>query len=190
MSEENVQDAQENAQSAQENGPEDKGRDAGETVPRAEVDKLYCEMKRWKEKCRKAESGLEGAGAKDAEIERLTGTLSKLKVDGALVAAAREKRAIDPEEVAALLKAQVRLSDELEPTVVEADGTQRFGAEAEPMTIGELVGEYLAAHPHHVKPTGTTGGGTSARTEGTEGAAERIAKAATFEELEGIIASE
>lgn len=180
MSEEKLPRTEESARLA---GPE-KG---NESVPREEVDKLYREMKRWKERCRKAEGDLAEAAKRETVIDDLTAEVRRLKVSGALRAEAERLRAIDPDEIAGLLEKDVALGDDLEPVIKAADAGEEKDSDGREVGIGEYVAAYLAAHPHHVRPAETSGGGTAPRAEGPESLGERLSEASTFDELSKII---
>ena len=184
---ENAADGVVNAADEKSGANPDEERAADEAVPRAEVDKLYREMKRWKERARAAEARLEAAPDKDKRIAELTEAVGKIRIDDALRTAAVEKRAVDPVEIAGLLRAKVTLSKGLEPAILGEDGKPRLSSGGEPMTISDLVGEYLEAHPHHVKATGVNGAGTVPRTARPETMGEKIHRAKDMEELEGIV---
>jgi hypothetical protein len=91
------------------------------------------------------------------EINNLRSELTKIKVDGALISAASKEKAIAPEKVAALLKDQIRLQDDGSTAVVDDKGQVRYTADAEPMTVDDLVREFLDSNSYfrNAGPTGT-----------------------------------
>jgi hypothetical protein len=184
---ENAADEKKDAAEEKSGANPDAERAEESAVPRTEVDKLYREMKRWKERARAAEARLEAAPDKDKRIAELEGMVGKIRIDEQLRAAAAKRRAVDPAEIAGLLRAKVTLSKDLEPAILGENGEPRMSSSGEPLKIGDLVGEYLSAHPHHVKSTGLSGAGTVPRAARPETMGEKILRAKDMEELEGII---
>ena len=80
----------------------------------------------------------------DSRIGQLQSELQRIQVDGALLNAAANARAVNPEHVASLLKGNVRLGENGQPEVLDADGNVRYNTEtAAPVTIDEAVSEFL-----------------------------------------------
>lgn len=107
------------------------------------------------------------AEKKDAEIARLSKLVTNNEVDGALLRAAESGQAVAPSQVVELLKSKVRLSSEGVAEVLDNDGTTRYGDDGSPLTVPQLVGEFLTTNPHFVKAsqggagsTGSVGGNT------------------------------
>ena len=102
------------------------------------------------------------------KISTLTSELSKIKVDGALINAASTKKAINPDQVARLVRDNVKMSEAGEVEVVDPKtGQQRYTDNGDPMNINGLVSEFLNTNPHFVQ-AGQPGGGSKSNT-GTEG---------------------
>ena len=104
---------------------------------------------------------------KDQEIAKLNAALHSTKIDGALLTAANKNNAIDSEQVATLLRHSIRLSDDGMVEVIDANGAVRYNDNADPLTIDELVLEFLTASPHFVRASqggagtmGNAGGST------------------------------
>ena len=104
---------------------------------------------------------------KDQEIAKLNAALHTTKIDGALLTAANKHNAIDSEQVATLLRHSIRLSDDGMVEVIDGNGTVRYNANADPLTIDEAVSEFLTASPHFVRASqggagtmGNAGGST------------------------------
>ena len=113
----------------------------------------------------------ETADKANQKIQTLSSELAKIKVDGALINAASTKKAINPEQVARLVRDQVRMSEAGEVEVVDAkSGQVKYTETGDPMTIDGLVNEWLKSNPHFVT-AGPAGGGSKSNTS-PEGAKE------------------
>ncbi len=107
----------------------------------------------------------ETVSKKDSEINAMKQELHKVKVDGAVISAASQFKAINPEQVTRLLQDQVRLSDTGQAEVVDATtGQARYNDKGEPLEISELVGDFMKANPHFAS---ATPGGTDTRSNVT-----------------------
>ena len=96
--------------------------------------------------------------ASDAQINKLKNELHAIKVDGSLISAASSKKSVAPDKVAALLKNSVRLADDGSVEVLDDKGQPRYNANtAAPLTVEDLVDEFLQANPFFVQagPSGT-----------------------------------
>ena len=104
-------------------------------------------------------------------IQELEGTLTKEKVDGALLNAASKNRSVAPTQVADLLKNRVRLNELGQSEVISDDGTPLYKDDGSQMGVDDLVKDFLATNPHFAAPsasgTGSTGkvGGGSKSTD-------------------------
>ena len=104
-------------------------------------------------------------------ISELEGTLTKEKVDGALLNAASKNRSVAPTQVADLLKNRVRLNELGQSEVISDDGTPLYKDDGSQMGVDDLVKDFLATNPHFAAPsasgTGSTGkvGGGSKSTD-------------------------
>jgi len=94
---------------------------------------------------------------KDQEISKLVSELQKVRIDEQLVNTASALKAINPNEVKALLRNSVKLNDSGNVEVVSDNGTPRYTDKGEPMNVNDLVAEYLNNNPHHLSatPSGT-----------------------------------
>ena len=104
----------------------------------------------------------------EARISALETELYTAKVDTALMTAATKHNAVSPDQVTALLKSNVRLTEGIAEIVSEGTETPRYNDKGDLLTIEELVGEFLTANPHFVRATsggvgsqGNAGGTTS-----------------------------
>lgn len=86
------------------------------------------------------------------EITGLRQELTNLKVDGTLLATASARQAVNPEQVAQLLKGSVGLDETGRPVVFDKDGNIQYDPEtAEPRKIEDYVNEWLDANPHFLR---------------------------------------
>ena len=99
----------------------------------------------------------ETVSKKDAEISKLVSELQKIRIDEQLVNTASSLKAINPNEVKALLRDKLKLNDSGNVEVVSDNGTTRYNDKGEPLTVSEFVSEYLNNNPHHLSatPSGT-----------------------------------
>tara|TARA_R110002167_G_scaffold243472_1_gene448965 strand:+ start:989 stop:1651 length:663 start_codon:yes stop_codon:yes gene_type:complete len=104
---------------------------------------------------------------KDLEIQNYKSKLQTTLVDGALISSASQNNAVDPEQVSALLRHNLRLSEDGIVEVLDSKGTPRYNDSGVLLSTGELVSEFLTANPHHVRASqggsgsqGNAGGST------------------------------
>jgi hypothetical protein len=174
-------------------GDNDEGEDTSlsetdRTVPMSELRKVYKEMKKWKERYRTLKSLEPLLAQKDSQIEELRSLISETRIDRALLESAREQSAIEPEQVVQFLRGSVRLGDDLLALVVDSEGKQRYGAEDKPLTIDDLVREFLTKHSQHKRASMASGSGSS-HAPVSIGATlvQRIKNASSQKELEQIV---
>ena len=96
------------------------------------------------------------AAKKDAEIQKRDTVIKDYKVNMPLLSAAAQYRAVNAEQVKALLNNQVRLNADGEVEVVDTKGAVRYNDSGEPIGVNDLVKEFLDANPHFVQPTPAT----------------------------------
>lgn len=121
--------------------------------------KQHAEQKRTEESMKKGEFDKviqELAQKKDAEISKRDAIIKEYKVDSPLLNTAAKYRSINPEQVKALLKNQVKLSDTGEVEVIDSNGMVRYADDGTAMGVEQLVKEFLDSNPHFVQPTPTT----------------------------------
>ena len=95
----------------------------------------------------------ETVSKKDEKIKSLESELKRIRIDETLVNVASGMKAVKPAEVKQLLRSNVRLNDQGSVEVINEDGTPRYSEKGEPMSVNELVSEYLKNNPHHVLAT-------------------------------------
>jgi hypothetical protein len=112
----------------------------------------------------------ETVSKKDSKIQSLESELKRIRIDETLVNVASGMKAVKPAEVKQLLRNNVRLNEQGSVEVINEDGTPRYSDKGEPMSVIDLVSEYLKNNPHHVLSTpsgaGSKGqiGGSSPKT--------------------------
>lgn len=127
-------------------------RDQEEAIKRQDFDKVLNQVKT----------------ASEQKISALTRELETIKIDGSLISEASSRRAVAPDKVAALLRNNIKLTAEGAVEIVDSKGQIRYNADkAQPLTVGELVDEFLKENPFFVaaNPAGTgtrTGAGNGA----------------------------
>ena len=120
-------------------------------------EKQQAEIERQKEKGEFEKVLKQVTEKKEQQIQTLNQKLYELQVDGSLVNAASQNNAVNPQQVVQLLKSQTRLNEEGQVEVLDNDGTVRYNDNGSPMSVNELVSDFLTANPHFVKasPSGT-----------------------------------
>jgi len=140
---------------------------AGQLLSESEKKKLVDLRSKAKRDKNAADSGLESLRsaaveevkkASEEERERLLGTIREIKVDRELVIAASKRNAVNPGQVAKLLRDSVRLDEDLNPTILDEAGELAVNAEGKLMSIDERVRLFMDGNPHMVKPSGSSSG--------------------------------
>jgi ribonucleotide reductase alpha subunit len=108
------------------------------------------------------------AAKKDAEIQRRDSIIKEYKVNTPLLSAAAQFKAVNAEQVKALLSNQVRLNELGEVEVVDNSGAVRYKDSGEPLGVEDLVQEFLLSNPHFVQPTPATTNTKSSHTNGAD----------------------
>jgi hypothetical protein len=98
---------------------------------------------------------------KDSKILSLESELKRIRIDETLVNVASGLKAVKPAEVKQLLRSNVKLNEQGSVEVINEDGTPRYTDKGEPMSVNELVNEYLKNNPHHVMATQSGSGSQS-----------------------------
>jgi hypothetical protein len=94
------------------------------------------------------------------KIQQYESELHSIKVDGTLLNEASSQKAINPQQVVALLKGNLKLNEAGGVDVVDTNGQVRYDDNGNPLKVSSLVNEFLTASPHFVS-AGPTGSGTS-----------------------------
>ena len=90
------------------------------------------------------------AAKKDAEIAKRDAMIQEYKVDLPLTSAAAKYRAVNADQVKALLKNNLRLNQDGEVEVVDAKGSVRYTDKGSAYGVEDLVREFLDSNPHFV----------------------------------------
>ena len=99
------------------------------------------------------------AEKKDSEIDQLRTQLNSVKVDGAILNAASKYRAVSPEQVAKLVKDNVKLNDAGEVEVWGDNNAPKYNEKGDLLSVDEYIKEFLVSNPHFASagPAGTGG---------------------------------
>ena len=103
----------------------------------------------------------------DIEISRLRGELEKIKIDGALIDAASKAKSVAPDHVAQLLRSNIQLNDAGDVIVTDSEGKQRYTDNADPMSVAQLVEEFLSSN-QYFKSAGPSGAGSTGNTNNAD----------------------
>jgi hypothetical protein len=96
------------------------------------------------------------ASRKDAEISKRDAIIKEYKVNTPLLGAAAKYRAVNAEQVRTLLQGSVRLNEDGEVEVIDAKGSVRYNDRGAPITVEDLVDEFLKQNPHFVQSSPAT----------------------------------
>jgi|TARA_B110000977_G_scaffold24181_1_gene29390 hypothetical protein len=96
------------------------------------------------------------ASKKDAEIQKRDSVIKEYKVNTPLLSSAANNRAVNPEQVKALLASNVRLNEDGEVEVIDTKGAIRYTDNGSVLGVDDLVREFLDSNPHFVQPTAAT----------------------------------
>lgn len=96
----------------------------------------------------------------DEQLAILKNQLHKEKVDGSLLKIAGSRNAVNPEQVASLLRNNVKLGDDGEVYVLNENGEIAYDTDAAtPQSVEKLVNSFLDANPHFLR-AGPSGSGS------------------------------
>ena len=90
------------------------------------------------------------ATKKDAEIAEKNRIIEEYTVNTPLLNAAANSRAVNPQQVVQLIRNQVRLGENGNAEVIDANGMVRYDDGGNPLQPDALVQEFLSANPHFV----------------------------------------
>lgn len=96
------------------------------------------------------------AAKKDSEIQKRDAIIKDYKINTPILSAAAQFKAVNADQVKALLSNQVRLNGEGEVEVVDTKGAVRYKDNGTPLAVEDLVQEFLLSNPHFVQPTPAT----------------------------------
>jgi ligand-binding sensor domain-containing protein len=96
------------------------------------------------------------AAKKDSEIQKRDAKIKEYQINTPLLSAAAQFRAVNAEQVKALLANNVRLNQDGDVEVVDDKGSVRYNDQGEPWSVNDLVKTFLDSNPHFVQPTPAT----------------------------------
>jgi len=102
----------------------------------------------------------EQASKFNEKIQQYQSELTSIKVDGTLLSEASNLKAVNPTQVAQLLRGNLKLNEAGTVDVIDSKtGQVRYNDKGEPIQVKDLVQEFLQANPHFVT-AGASGSGT------------------------------
>lgn len=96
------------------------------------------------------------AAKKDAEIIKRDSIIKEYKIHTPIVSAAAKYRAVNADQVKALVAGNVRLNADGEVEVIDSKGSVRYNDAGTPLGVEDLVREFLDSNPHFVSSTPAT----------------------------------
>jgi exonuclease VII large subunit len=99
---------------------------------------------------------------KEKELNSFKEQIKKEKVDNSILSVASNNNAISPSQVVALLKDEVKYTDDGRIEVVDNNSNVRYNAKGELFTIEDRVKEFLDTNPHFRKGSLSGSGSQSA----------------------------
>jgi len=102
---------------------------------------------------------------KDAEILKYKNEIKKERVDNSILSVASKNKAISPNQVVALLKDNIRLTDDNRVEVLDNNKNIRYNSKGELLSVEEQVKEFLDANPHF-RQGSLSGAGSQSAVEG------------------------
>lgn len=108
------------------------------------------------------------AAKKDEEIRKRDDIIKSYTVDMPLVNTAAQLGAVNPKQVQALLKSNLRLAETGEVEVLDDKGTVRYSDKGQPFRVEDLVKEFLDNSPHFKSAGPATTQGKSNVTQSRE----------------------
>ena len=85
---------------------------------------------------------------KEQELNRYKNQIKKEKVDNSILSVASLNKAISPAQVVALLKDEVKYTDDGRIEIVDNNSNVRYNSQGELLTIEDRVKEFLDSNPH------------------------------------------
>ena len=176
MSEETKVVAQENATETQETNTEVKAETKSNTFTQEQLDniiksRLEAEQRKYEKKLQEEEKQRqeilkqeqlkeaktkadlekimqERLAEKENELATYKNQIKKEKVDNSILSVASSNKAINPAQVVALLKDEVKYTDDGRIEIVDNNSNVRYNAKGELLTIEDRVKEFLDSNPH------------------------------------------
>ena len=102
---------------------------------------------------------------KENELATYKNQIKKEKVDNSILSVASSNKAINPAQVVALLKDEVKYTDDGRIEIVDNNSNVRYNTKGELLTIDDRVKEFLDANPHF-RQGSLSGSGSQSSVEG------------------------
>ena len=102
---------------------------------------------------------------KDSELNRYKTQIKKEKVDNSILSVANREKSINAQQVVALLKDEVKYTDDGRIEIVDNNSNVRYNTKGELLTIDDRVKEFLDANPHF-RQGSLSGSGSQSSVEG------------------------
>jgi len=99
---------------------------------------------------------------KEEEVLRYKNQIKKEKVDNSILSIASSNNAINPTQVVALLKEEVKYNDDGRIEVVDNNSNVRYNKSGQPFSLEDRVKEFLDSNPHFRKGSMSGSGSQSA----------------------------
>ena len=99
---------------------------------------------------------------KEEEVLRYKNQIKKEKVDNSILSIASSNNAINPSQVVALLKEEVKYNDDGNIEVVDNNSNVRYNKSGKPLSLEDRVKEFLDSNPHFRKGSMSGSGSQSA----------------------------
>lgn len=90
---------------------------------------------------------------KDAEIAKRDSIIREYKIDMPLLQAASKFNSVNPEQIKALLKSQINLTQEGQVEVIDQNGKAMYKDDGTAYGVDDLVKTFIDSNPHFVRPT-------------------------------------
>ena len=99
---------------------------------------------------------------KEEELSKYKNQIKKEKVDNSILSIASSNNAINPSQVVALLKEEVKYNDDGRIEVVDNNSNVRYNKSGQPFSLEDRVKEFLDSNPHFRKGSMSGSGSQSA----------------------------
>ena len=102
---------------------------------------------------------------RDTEVLKYKNALKEEKIDNNLLSVVSQNQAINPKQVVALLKDEIKLNDDNRVEILDKNSNIRYNEKGNVLTIEERVKEFLDANPHF-RQGSKAGSGSQSSIEG------------------------
>ena len=98
----------------------------------------------------------EKLSAKDQEIQKRDRLIEEFRLNTPVIDAAARYRAVNPEQVKALIRNNLRLNADGEVEVIDREGKVKYDDKGQRISVDAYVQSWLQENPHFVQPTPST----------------------------------